>query len=93
MSASGGTPARLAMGGDNAANPAVSPPGDRLAYEQRHLDTNIWKIAVPSPTRTAPPPSQLIASTRQEGGPQFSPDGGRIRVPLGPDRKLRDLGV
>ncbi len=78
VSASGGTPARLAIGGDNAANPAVSPTGDRLAYEQRHLDTNIWKIAVPSPTRTAPPPSQLIASTRQEGGPQFSPDGGRI---------------
>jgi len=76
--ASGGTPARLAMGGDNAGNPAVSPTGGRLAYEQRQLDTNIWKIAVPSPTRTAPPPSPLIASTRQEGGPQFSPDGARI---------------
>ena len=47
VSASGGTPERLAVGGDNAANPAVSPRGNRLAYEQRRQDANIWKIAVP----------------------------------------------
>ena len=66
------------MGGDNAANPAVSLRGERLAYEQRQLDANIWKIALPQSTQPGSSPSQLIASTRHEAGPQFSPDGARI---------------
>ena len=78
VSAAGGTPERLAVGGDNAANPAVSPRGERLAYEQRQMDANIWKIAVPQSTQPGSSPSQLIASTRHEAGPQFSPDGARI---------------
>ena len=78
VSAAGGTPERLAVGGDNAANPAVSPRGERLAYEQRQKDANIWKIAVPQSTQPGSSPSQLIASTRHEAGPQFSPDGARI---------------
>jgi Tol biopolymer transport system component/DNA-binding winged helix-turn-helix (wHTH) protein len=78
VSASGGTPERLAVGGDNAANPAVSPRGNRLAYEQRRDDANIWKIAVPQPPEPTPSPVQLIASSRQEAGPHVSPDGKRI---------------
>jgi Tol biopolymer transport system component/DNA-binding winged helix-turn-helix (wHTH) protein len=79
VSASGGTPERLGIGGDNAANPAVSPRGNRLAYEQPSLDANIWKIALPqSSTRPTPAPSQLIVSSRQENAPHVSPDGARI---------------
>ena len=78
VSASGGTPARLGVGGDNAANPAVSARGNRLAYEQRHRDTNIWKIALPESTRPAPAPLQLIASSRQDYAPHVSPDGARV---------------
>jgi Tol biopolymer transport system component/DNA-binding winged helix-turn-helix (wHTH) protein len=76
--ASGGTPERLAVGGRNAANPAVSSRGNRLAYEERRHDANVWKIAVRPSTQPALLPSQLIASTRHEAGPQFSPDGARI---------------
>jgi Tol biopolymer transport system component/DNA-binding winged helix-turn-helix (wHTH) protein len=75
---SGGTPQRFAVAGNNAANPAVSLRGNRLAFEERRMDANIWKIALPRSTRPAPLPSQLIASTRYEAGPQYSPDGARI---------------
>ena len=78
VSASGGTPAPVAVGGDSAANPALSPLGNRLAYEQRHRDANIWKIALPQSSRPAPTPSQLVPSSRDEGGPHVSPDGARI---------------
>ena len=78
VSASGGTAERLAVGGDNAANPVVSPRGNRLAYEQGRQDANIWKIAVPQSTQPTPPPEQLIASTRHDAGPHFSPDSTRI---------------
>jgi Tol biopolymer transport system component/DNA-binding winged helix-turn-helix (wHTH) protein len=78
VSASGGTPAPVAVGGDNASNPALSPRGNRLAYEQRHRDANIWKLALPHSTLPAPPPSQLIVSSRQEAAPHVSPDGTRI---------------
>jgi Tol biopolymer transport system component/DNA-binding winged helix-turn-helix (wHTH) protein len=78
VSASGATPERLGVGGDNAANPAVAPRGNRLAYEQRYRNSNIWKIALPQSSRPAPAPSQLIASSRQDGAPHVSPDGTRI---------------
>jgi len=78
VSASGGTPQRLGVGGDNAANPAVSPSGDRLAYEQRHLDANIWRIALPQSTRPTLAPLQLIASSRQDYAPHVSRDGARV---------------
>ena len=76
--ASGGTPQRLAVGGDHAANPAVSLRGSRLAYEERRTDANIWQIAVPPSTQPGRSPAQLIASTKHEAGPQYSPDGARI---------------
>lgn len=78
LSASGGTPERLAVGGDNAANPTISSRGNRLAYEQLMQDANIWQIEVPTSTPTVRVPARLIASTRHEAGPQFSPDGTRI---------------
>jgi Tol biopolymer transport system component len=78
VSASGGRPERLGAGGDNTANPAVARRGDRLAYEERHWNANIWKIALPHSNRPAPAPSQLIASSRHDGSPHISPDGTRI---------------
>jgi Tol biopolymer transport system component len=78
VSAAGGTPEPLAVGGENAANPTVSSRGNRLAYEQRVQDANIWQIEVPASTEPGRSPTKLIASTRHEAGPQFSPDGTRI---------------
>ncbi len=78
VSASGGKPERLSVGGENAANPAISRLGNRLAYEQRSQNFNIWQIEVPTATQPTRSATKLIASTRGEAGPQFSPDGARI---------------
>jgi hypothetical protein len=51
VSASGGTPERMTVGGDDVANPAISSRGNRSAYEQRRQDANIWQIEVPTATQ------------------------------------------
>jgi Tol biopolymer transport system component len=66
------------VGGDNAANPALSSRGNRLAYEQRLRDANIWRIEVATSAQLTGSPAKMIASTRHEAGPNVSPDGGRI---------------
>ena len=84
VSASGGKPERLTVGGDNAANPAIASRGNRLAYEQRSQNFDIWQIEVPTATQPSRSATKLIASTRAEAGPQFSPDG--TRIAFGSDR-------
>ena len=76
--ASGGTPERLGVGGGDASNPTVSMRGNRLAYQRRRHDANIWKIALPQSTRPAQAPVQLNPSSRNEWGHHVSPDGARI---------------
>ena len=75
---SGRKPERLPIGGDNAAQPAVSSRGNRLAYVHRSADANIWQLKVPRSVRTVTSSTKLIATTRHEAGAQFSPDGKRI---------------
>ncbi len=84
VSASGGKPERVVVGGENAANPAISRRGNRLAYEQRSQEINIWQIEVPAATQASRSARELIASTRVDAGPQFSPDG--TRIAFGSDR-------
>ena len=72
VSASGGTPQPLFVGGDNAANPAISSRGNRLAYEQRSQDINIWQIELPTATQPSRAVTRLIASTRVHAGPNFT---------------------
>ncbi|MGI8785802.1 MAG: protein kinase domain-containing protein [Acidobacteriota bacterium] len=78
VSASGGKPERLPIGGDNAAQPAISSRANRLAYVQRSADANIWQLMMPRSARTVTSSTKFIASTRHEAGPQFSRDGRRI---------------
>ena len=78
VSASGGKRERLPIGGDNATYPAISSRGNRLAYVRRWMDANIWRLEIPQSARAVSPPTKVIASTRYEGGQQFSPDGSRI---------------
>jgi Tol biopolymer transport system component len=64
---------------DGSLEPAIAGHlhGDtqRLAYERVVLDTNIWAINIEeSPSKAV----QLIASTRRDADPQFSPDGRRL---------------
>ena len=73
-------PHRLATLGDNAAYPAVSPRGNRLAYAQLtvSLPSNVCRIEIPTPGAKAKPPQKSIASTIGEAPPEFSPDGRKV---------------
>jgi Tol biopolymer transport system component/DNA-binding winged helix-turn-helix (wHTH) protein len=81
--AAGGTPEQVAPAGGNAFYPALSRQGHRLAYTEVVLDTNIWRLELPTitgqPATARPAPmTKLVASTREENSPQYSPDGRRI---------------
>lgn len=87
ISVTGGTPERLAVGGDNDFSPPLSPQGNRLAisrkgnrlaFVQGAFDTNIWRIEIPKSKGRSNPPIKLIASTNLDQGPEYSPDGKRI---------------
>ena len=78
ISVSGGTPERLPTGQENSTAPAVSRLGDRLAYVQDALDTNIWRVKVPSSTGTRTSPIKFISSTHGDISPHFSSDGKQI---------------
>jgi Tol biopolymer transport system component len=71
-SVTGGAPVRIALTGGLPADPAIR--GSRLAYVQHVADLNIWAI----PTSGAGEAVRLVASTRADATPQYSPDGSRI---------------
>jgi Tol biopolymer transport system component len=66
--------------GQDISSIALSPRTNRLVYARNMEDQNIWSIKLDS---ASPPPAhrravsqgQLIASTRQDLNPQYSPDG------------------
>jgi serine/threonine protein kinase/WD40 repeat protein len=62
------------------AYPAKSAP--RVAYQRAAFDYNIWRmeVSVPEngPARIVTGPAPVIASTRTDTSPRFSPDGKRM---------------
>jgi Tol biopolymer transport system component len=76
--AAGGKPERLSIGGDNASDPTISSRADRLAYVQQTMGGDIWQLDISAGGQPLSPPRRLIASTRIDAGPHFSPDGKRI---------------
>jgi Tol biopolymer transport system component len=66
-----GQPSRIPGLEDGARQPAVSVAAHRLAYTRTIADENIW-------TSTEGTRMQLVASTRRDFNPQFSPDGSKI---------------
>src|SRR5207244_2144668 len=75
---SGGNPERLAVAGENSGALSVSRSGNRLAYQRENYDLNIWRVPGPSALGRRDRPVKLIASTREDGEPQISPDGRKI---------------
>ncbi|HEY2017166.1 MAG TPA: protein kinase [Bryobacteraceae bacterium] len=83
ISVSGGEPRRLTGILPFAGNPSISPKGDRLAFTESWLDTNIYQSDGPGFTTSGNPgrfgePKAAIASSREDHSPSFSPDGTRI---------------
>jgi Tol biopolymer transport system component/DNA-binding winged helix-turn-helix (wHTH) protein len=74
ISIRGGQPERLQFG-EEGVEPSIR--GGRLVYVRQRVNLNIWVRGLDS-LYMAGPPHRLIASTRMESGPQFSPDGSRI---------------
>jgi eukaryotic-like serine/threonine-protein kinase len=77
---------RLTSLGVNVLGPTISRHGHRLAYVHVFFHSAIWRIPTPvsqssgdggSP-RPANRASPVISSTRNDNGPQFSPDGKKI---------------
>jgi Tol biopolymer transport system component len=83
VSISGGEPRRLASTLDFAGNPNISRGGDRLAYTESWIDSNIYRCDGPGFLASGVPgtfgdPQKVIASSREDHSPSFSPDGERI---------------
>jgi Tol biopolymer transport system component len=76
--ASGGVPQEVAVGGDNAAAPSISRRGNRLAFVQSHVDTDIWEIGISGSPPRGHSPRKLISTSRRDDTPQLSPDGSKI---------------
>lgn len=63
---------------EGAAGLSVSRMGNRLVYERKGGDSNIWRIPGPNSSEKKIAPFKFIASTQDEEEPQFSPDGKKI---------------
>jgi Tol biopolymer transport system component/DNA-binding winged helix-turn-helix (wHTH) protein len=66
--------------GEGSASIAFSPRSNRLAYSKGARDQNIWRMNLDSESSEPAPNHResmvpLIASTRDDAQPQFSPDG------------------
>ncbi len=75
-------PQRLPSMGNEVFGPAVSRRGNRLAYVHYFEHVSIWRMTAPGPEgkrlRPLNQPTSLVSSTRDDSGPQFSPDGKKL---------------
>ena len=71
-------PQRVASVGEDGMYPAISRgTSPRLAYSRFQSDANIWRLDL-SRAGKGRPAAKLIASSRRDCAPQYSPDGKRI---------------
>jgi Tol biopolymer transport system component len=61
--------------GTNASEPSIARQNGRLAYAHSFRNTNLWRVDLRNPTAG---PDRVIASTRFEAQPDYSPDGTRV---------------
>jgi Tol biopolymer transport system component len=66
------------LGNTGLRNPAVVSVEGRLVGEHWTYDANIWRLSLTETTEPAGPPESLIASTRLDAAPDFSPDGAHV---------------
>ena len=78
-----GQPQRLAALDPGTGRFVISSQGNRLVYVRELFDPNIWRFEVPGPDGRIERPTRFIASTRWDGGPEFSPDDSKIAFTSG----------
>lgn len=78
IATSGGRPEPLSGVGQNANSPSISRDGNRLAYVNSIIDSNIWRVDLSSSRHKATSPAMLISSTIYDHSPEYSPNGKRI---------------
>jgi Tol biopolymer transport system component len=78
ISASGGTPERLAVTSDDADALSVSRSGSRLVYQRHLFDFNIWRVNLGDPGRKPGNPVPFISSPKEDIDPAVSPNGKRV---------------
>jgi len=76
--ATGGVPEQLGVGGDNASQPSISRRGNRLAFVETHIDTDIWEIGISGSPPRGHSPRKVTSSSRRDDAPQLSPDGSKV---------------
>lgn len=67
-------PERLPFGHD-AVDLAVSYASHRLAFQQVHINVNIWRVDLTQPQA---PAQKIVVSSRKQNSPNYSPDGKQI---------------
>jgi Tol biopolymer transport system component/predicted Ser/Thr protein kinase len=77
VAASGGTPERLAIGGDDALFPSISRSRNLLAFSLGGANSHVWRVAAPDGGYggAMAAPMRITHSSRHEQEPVFSPDG------------------
>ena len=72
---SDGVRKKLILDARDARQVAISAAGRRLAYVEHASDSNIWRLSTQA---GGAPPTRLIASSRDDEDPRYSPDGETI---------------
>jgi Tol biopolymer transport system component/DNA-binding winged helix-turn-helix (wHTH) protein len=68
----------LDVGGSQISLLSLASKGHGLVYAAGRSQMDIWQTRVATPPDSLPESFPLIASTRWDGAPRFSPDGSRI---------------
>ena len=77
ISASGGTPQRVAGPGD-ALEPSISRRGNQLAYQVSKRWDTVWRLDLKDERHTLAPPVRLLSNRGFIRRPRYSPDGKKI---------------
>jgi Tol biopolymer transport system component/DNA-binding winged helix-turn-helix (wHTH) protein len=74
----GGRPEPLTGIGQRTSSPAIATRGDRMAFTEEIVDTNIWSLDLSGPAGSPQIPTRLISSTRQDNSPHYSQEGKKL---------------
>jgi serine/threonine protein kinase/Tol biopolymer transport system component len=73
----GGAPEMLPFG-EESADVAVAPQGQRLAYVRASWQGHLWRMKRPATPAERPPATRFAPSSRLEANPHYSADGKRV---------------